>query len=323
MQRFLWVGAELRSDGVSSPALENLRIEFNQDSYLPLLPAIYAVDSPAGDFLQRLLTLFQSFFEGVETEIATLPLLFDPALAPTRFLDWLAGWLGVELDESWSDAKRREAIAEGFAWFARRGTRKGLEHAIEFATGVPVVVEEPILQTACWCLPDGADACCDSCAAEASASDAMVGGDDSVLGWTTVLAPSQPDGTILGTTAILDQSQLIRDDEFGSPLFSDVAHQFSVLVPRSATMSPGALERMRTVVEAAMPAHTAYQFCVIDPLMRVGYQASVGIDTVVAGPPPSMRLGEDAVLGATAALGGSPPVRLDGRARIGVSARIE
>ena len=323
-RRYLWVGVELRSDGDRSPGLENLRVEFNQSGYMPLLPAIYAADTAAGDFLPRLLTLFQGFFEGVETEISTLARLFDPALAPQGFLDWLAGWLGVELYESWPEAKRRQAIAEAFAWFARRGTRRGLEHAIEFATGIPAIVEEPIVETACWCLPEGPDACCHACASESTAGDeAPASGDDSVLGCTTVLAPSQPDGAIVGTTAVLDQSQLIRDDEFGSPLFSDVAYQFSVLVPRSALASPGAVERLRAVVDAAMPAHTTYQICAIDALMRVGYQARVGVDTMVGGPPPSMRLGDGSSLGETAALGGPPPVRLDGRARIGIGARIE
>jgi phage tail-like protein len=322
-QRYLWVGAEFRSDGSNSATLDNLRLEYNQAGYLSLLPAIYATESVCGDFLPRLLALFQGFFEGVESEISNLPLLFDQALAPKAFLDWLAGWLGVELDDSWPEAKQRQAIAEGFQWFARRGTRKGLEHSIQFVTGIPAVVEEPIQQAEWWCLPGEGDACCAECAAEAADSAAAeTRSEDSVLGWSTMLAPSQPDGAVLGRTAILDQSKLIQDQEFGSPLFSDVAYQFSVLVPRSALMCPAALPQLRAVIESEMPAHTTYQICVVDPRMRVGYQARVGIDSVVAGPPPSMRLGEGSTLGTEAVLGGTPPALLGQQRRNGITARI-
>lgn len=322
-QRYLWVGAEFRSDGSSSATLDNLRLEYNQAGYLSLLPAIYATESVCGDFLPRLLALFQGFFEGVESEISDLPLLFDPDLSPTTFLDWLAGWLGVELDDSWPEAKQRQAIAEGFQWFARRGTRKGLEHSIQFVTGIPAVVEEPIQQAEWWCLPGEGHACCAECgagAADSAATETL--SEDSVLGWSTMLAPSQPDGAVLGRTAILDQSKLIRDQEFGSPLFSDVAYQFSVLVPRSALTCPEALPQLRAVIESEMPAHTTYQICVVDARMRVGYQARVGIDSMVAGPPPSMRLGDGSTLGTEAVLGGTPPALLGQRSQIGITARI-
>jgi phage tail-like protein len=316
---YLWVGAELRGNGLATPRLENLRVEFNQSGYLPLLPAIYAGDQICQEFLPRLLALFQGFFEGVESEIHGLPRLFDPAFAPQSFLSWLAGWLGVELDDSWPESKQREAIADAFAWFARRGTRKGLQHSIFFQTGVRAAVEEPILQSAWWSLPDSPESCCASCSAEHSEDPLS---EDSELGWTTVLAPSQPDGAVIGTTAILDQSLLIEDQDFGAPLFSDVAYRFAVLVQRSALACPASLDHLRSVIEREMPAHTSYHLCVVDPLMRVGYQCRVGLDAIVAGPPPAMRLGESFTLGADAVLGGPAPALLGQGTRLGFSARI-
>jgi|HubBroStandDraft_2_1064218.scaffolds.fasta_scaffold00091_22 phage tail-like protein len=321
-QRYLWVGAELRSLGAASATLKNLRLEFNQEGYLPLLPAIYATEPTCGDFLPRLLALFQGFFEGVELEITNLPELFDPALTPKAFIDWLAGWMGVEIDESWPEAKQRQAISEAFLWFGRRGTRKGFEHTILFVTGIPVVVEEPIQQMEWWCLAGSEEACCADCATEAASIAQDPLSEDSVLGWSTMLAPSDPNGAVLGATAVLDQSKLITDEEFGSPLFSDVAYQFSVLVPRSALACPEAMAKLRAVIEAEMPAHTTYRICIVDPLMRVGYQSRVGIDSIVGGPPPSMRLGEGSALGTASVLGGSPPALLGQQTRIGITARI-
>jgi phage tail-like protein len=316
-KRYLWVGAELHSDGTSSAELRNLRVEFDQEGYLPFLPAIYRNDAACEEFLPRLLALFQGFFEGVESEITDLRLLFDQRVAPKNFLCWLAGWLGLSLDDSWPEAKQRQTIAEAFAWFGRRGTRQGLEHSIRLRSGIDAVVEEPITQAALWCLPGAEDACCAACAAESAAGEpsASLSG-DSVLGWTTVLAASQPDGAIVGSTAILDQSQLIDAEDFGVPLFNDVAWRFAVVVPRSALVCPDAEAHLRAVIADEMPAHTAYRLCVVDPRMRVGYQARVGIDTIIGGAEPPSRLGEGS------ALGGDPAGAIGISSRVGVTTRV-
>jgi hypothetical protein len=45
---------------------------------------------------------------------------------------------------------------------------------------------------------------------------------------------------------------------------------------------------VRAVIEREKPAHTTYHLCVIEPRMRVGAQARLGIDTIVSqGPPPA------------------------------------
>ena len=45
------------------------------------------------------------------------------------------------------------------------------------------------------------------------------------------------------------------------------------------------------MIDAEKPAHTDYHLCLVEPDMRVGFQAQVGIDTIVGGPPPPLRLG--------------------------------
>jgi hypothetical protein len=71
-----------------------------------------------------------------------------------------------------------------------------------------------------------------------------------------------------------------------------------------------------------MPAHTAYQLCIVDPQMRIGYQCRVGLDSIIAGPPPTMQLGETAELGVDAVLGGPHRATLGQGSRVGISARI-
>jgi hypothetical protein len=45
------------------------------------------------------------------------------------------------------------------------------------------------------------------------------------------------------------------------------------------------------VLDREKPAHTTYTLCTIGPRMRVGATARVGVDAIVAGPPPPTALG--------------------------------
>ena len=253
--------------------------------------------------LARWLTLFESAFDGQQASIDALARLFDPAAAPEEGLPWLAGWLATELPEAWGGERRRHAIAGAFARSARRGTVAGLREAIADEAGMECVIEEPIVQAGWWALPDDA-------APEAEAAL-------SVLGSTTMLAVGEPQGAVAGTTAVLDGSFLSPQEAYATPLFRDVAHQFTVRIYHGSTFSEDAVGLARRVLDRERPAHTTYHLCVVEPCMRVGHQARIGIDAVVAGPaeptllggpeagglvlggPPSERLGETTALGRT------------------------
>ena len=45
------------------------------------------------------------------------------------------------------------------------------------------------------------------------------------------------------------------------------------------------------MIEREKPAHTAYHLCVIEPRMRVGSQARIGVDAIIAQGPPAVQLG--------------------------------
>ncbi len=307
---YLWlgatiVGATIESNGLVSPRFSNLRIEFDQAGYARHLPAIYQTRTEDLDGLQRFLGLFESFFVDAESEIGDLERLFDPETAPSEWLDWLAGWLALDIDQNWSDDKKREAISEAWDRHRWRGTARGLRSALRLYAGLDALIEEPLLQSSWWALAPEDDT--ESPAAEAS-----------VLGFTTMLAASEPAGAILGSSAILDQSQLITRDGYGTPLFEATAHQFSVrLFPRQLS-GIDQLDDIREVIEREKPAHTLYHLCVVEPRLRVGYQARLGVDSVVGGdlPEPS-SLGGSAPDGASLVLGGAPAGRLGASSHVG------
>lgn len=104
----------------------------------PMLPAILQEDPVA-------MRLTEAFDEVVAPAIATLDCLYsyvDPRLAPTDFLDWLAGWVGVELNENWPVERQRAVVAAAVVLHRMRGTIAGLRAYLELATGGAVDIAD-------------------------------------------------------------------------------------------------------------------------------------------------------------------------------------
>lgn len=305
---YIWIGAEFWSEGIGSPALSQMQLDYDHVTYLQHLPDIYGEHPLGRQVLGRFLSLFESVFEEVEAKISALPALFDPDAISADWLPWLANWLDVELREDWEVAQQREAIIAAVGLHGQRGTRRGLEAAIRRALNLDVVIEEPIIQADWWRLPDES-----SC----SASD-----DLSILGFTTVLAATEPQGAVVGSTATLDGSHLITEEEFGAPLFQDLAHRFTVQLYRGHHLTPETLGALAAVLDREKPAHTIYHLCLVEPCMRVGFQARLGIDTIVAGPAPAKRLGDQTRSGTQIILSGDGAGRLGQQSQIGSTTRL-
>jgi phage tail-like protein len=321
--KYLWCGALFSSEGLGTPVVSQLRVEFDYPSYARYLPAIYHDRAKCDDFLERLLSLFESIFDDVEQEIDSLPKLFDPRVAPKEFLPWLAGVLGLELDDNWSEANQRKIIAEIFRLHGRRGTPAGLRESLRIFAQVNATIEEPLVNSAWWTLPSTTADCCETCSGSSGvASDDWQGLENSILGSTTMLAVAQPQGAVVGTSATLDQSSLITVDEFGSPLFADTAYQFSVRVYRAQVRCAEVVTRIRAILDQEKPAHTTYHLCIVEPRMRVGFQSRVGVDTVIGGQARSLALGSDQVLGEDTLLAGAAASRVGIESRLGLTTRL-
>jgi len=316
---YLWAGAWFSGDGLASPVISQVRVEFDHETYLASLPAIYRKPQ-CREFLLRFLSLLETFNQETEDAIHNLPALFDPCAAAAVYLPWLADWLALDLQEDWDEATVRRAIQAAFASYGRRGTPAGLKAALKQYAGVDAIIEEPLLHASLWALPAPVQDPCGT--PPAGTPVTWQNTENSVLGYTTMLAPAQAQGAVVGTTAVLDQSHLIEDSDFGAPLFEDVAFQFSVSVYRGQVSCPAALPLVQSVIEKEKPAHTAYQLCVIEAQMRVGFQARVGIDAVVGGKPTSIRLGDTTGLGIATALGGQPAGRIGAENQLGITTLV-
>ncbi len=304
--RYLWIGIRWLGDALSTPSLSQIRAEFDHTGYMSDLPEIYREPpGPDVDFLTRFLALFEGGFEGIERKIEETIALLDPDAAPANGLEWLASFLALSLPAGATGARRRELIRNAFTRYARRGTPAAIRQAIWDETGIQAIIEEPIQQAAWWALP----------AAPTCPPGAPVFG--GLLGVDTVLAAVEPQGAVLGSTAILDRSNLIAADQYGVPLFDELAHQFTVGIYRRDAAHPAKVASLAAVVEREKPAHTLARICVIEPRMRVGYQARLGIDTIVSGAPEPAPLGAGDLV-----LAGESPGHLDRNAEVGISTRL-
>ncbi|HEV7606290.1 MAG TPA: PA14 domain-containing protein [Steroidobacteraceae bacterium] len=118
--------------------------------------------------------------------------------------------------------------------------------------------------------------------------------------------------------AVVGESGPLAQSEFGAGLFADYAHLFTVLAPAGSCRDASHRAELRAAIDAEKPAHTDYHLCFVEPRMRVGFQARLGIDAIVGnGPPPlrldGTRLDRDSFLDDAAPGGG----RVAARARLG------
>lgn len=93
----------------------------NPNPLITAMPALYQGES----FLERFLSVFDDHLAPILTTLDTQDAYLDPMLAPPDFLPWLAGWVGLELDENWSEQQQRRLIAQAVAMLQWRGTSRG------------------------------------------------------------------------------------------------------------------------------------------------------------------------------------------------------
>ena len=102
------------------------------------LPGLYRDD----DLAQRLTAAFDESLAPVLAALDNFSAYLDPALAPADFLEWLAGWVGVALDENWPPERQRDLVARAAELYRRRGTAGALADQVALYTGaVPEIVE--------------------------------------------------------------------------------------------------------------------------------------------------------------------------------------
>jgi phage tail-like protein len=88
-----------------------------------------------------------------------------------------------------------------------------------------------------------------------------------------------------------------------SPASSDLAHNFTIVMPRAAVTDVAQLERL---IAAQKPAHTIAALRLVDSSFRIGRQSSIGVDTLI-GSAPALPLGLGHLAQGLGTTAGGPP----------------
>lgn len=316
--RRLWVAVELFGNGRHTPALAALRATGSRFSYRDrYLPALYgeplqgeAGDRPGraggADFLERLLALFEGEFTRTEGRIAEAHRLTQPGSCPPEALAWLGRWLGLAFDPALPAERRRQCLAAMPLLWPLHGTARGLELAIELATGgrvegdritagavsrgIAVVVEHwRLRRTAATILGAELFDRDDPLVAGLVRSGNSLVGDSLVLGdplrgefLALFRRLTDPTGTRPGDTP-RPAGEPARA-QARSALYAGLAHRVTVLVHEQ--IAPQDLGLIRRVAELHAPAHVQVTVQASTTPFLCAVASLVGVDSyLLAGPP--------------------------------------
>jgi phage tail-like protein len=102
------------------------------------LPAMLQAD----EFCVRFTEGLDPVLAPVLSTIDNVDAYVDPWLTPPDFLDWLAGWFGLELDATWPEERRRALVANALELGRWRGTVIGLAMLVELYTGAAAEIDD-------------------------------------------------------------------------------------------------------------------------------------------------------------------------------------
>jgi phage tail-like protein len=354
--RYLWLRLTLTGDGKSTPAVTRIVVEFPRVSLRRYLPSVYGMDPVAADFTDRFTALFDTTLRSIENRIDTLHELFDPATAPVEraagaaapdFLTWLATWVGVSLSRHWPEATRRAMLKEATRSYTRRGTSTGLSSLLFTFLGFDQRgCPESCVRSPCTPRPLN---CAPELAACPPAQPPLILEHFKLRRWLYVGAGRLGDDAMLWGRRIVNRSQLSGATHTGNarlglldcppdsapatkllstpdPLrdpFHVYAHKFTVFVPARVKMRDWQRRGLERLLAEESPAHTQWDIEYVEPRFRVGVQALIGFDSVIARVPRGIRLNDNRLGQGTVVppdLGRPPLVGIN--ARVGETTRL-
>ncbi|MEI6067224.1 MAG: phage tail protein [Methylococcaceae bacterium] len=345
--RYLWLRLEFVGNGKATPIINSIIIEFPRISLRRYLPAVFGMEPISADFTDRFLGLFDTSLRSIETKLDNQARYFDPLSTPAErnpktgvdFLSWLASWIGVSMDQNWSETKRRLFLKRAGKLFDLRGTREGLRRQLLLLLDMEADTKAcPDTRPKLRCCPKPAN-----CAPPEQEPDVwqpplLILEHYQLRRWLFVGAGRLGDQAILWGKRIVNRSQLnegaqvgqtqlkTTQDPYRDPFYV-YAHKFTVFVPARFGRSDKQRKSLENLLKAETPAHTQYQIEYVEPGFRIGVQAMIGFDAVIGRPIREITLdatplGSASLLGKPAYDQGDPAFQLGREGHIGITTRL-
>lgn len=268
-KRYLWL--KLVLSGLSPGAkaeVREMRVYYPRLSYLRYLPAVYQEDPASREFLQRFLSMFETVFSGLEATVERIPEVFDPEHTPKEFLDWLAQWLDLGIEEEWSPAVKSKLISRAASLYQKKGRPDGLAEFIEIVTNKRPLIQESF-----------------------ETERPFVLGESANLGFGTrvfrrpMAELPRDQRTILGSASILGTTRIRVNTQVPMNPFRAAAHHFTLLLD----LSPQEFQRhergLHRIIRENSPAHVGYDIRLVSGA-GLGSDMALEVNSRVEDPQP-------------------------------------
>jgi phage tail-like protein len=235
---------------------------------------VFQDDDQSRLFLDRFLSIFQTTFDDIDHLLDNLWHLFDPNMTPAKVFPWLAAWVALPVDPGMTLAKQRQLLKSAFQTYLIRGTVAGLQEVIQAYAGVANIRILEHFRLRNWTfLP-------------------VSGGlNEGARLWSrNYYARLQ-----VGVSSTVGSFRLTNAPAPAAEPYDWGANQFSVLFPANPYTVSDTTAAIETVLTREKPAHTQAFLCPVFPRLRVGVQATLGVDAYV-GKANAMILGKLATL---------------------------
>ncbi len=295
--RYLNLKIKLYGDEYHTPLVNQVLVYFPRLSYLRYLPPTFQEDDQGKDFMERFLSLFESFSSDMDERISGISKYFDPQAVNSEFLDWLSSWMAVSKDDNWPIDKKRVLVQNAYRFYKSRGTLKGLKEIVEFYTEKPAfIIEHFRLKTP------------------------VVLGANSTVGVTTVVGKAPTKMLILEESSTLGDFALTETDDPPEKPFGIDAFDFTIFVNTSVLKNKSQRQRTKTIIQEEKPAYTRCMIRTCNDSMTLGIHSIIGMETAVSRGFSPMQLGVTSFLGTKTFVGTSYPAKgtIGAHSRIGV-----
>jgi phage tail-like protein len=290
--RYLWLRLDLTGPGDATPRVGRVEIEFPRVGLARMLPAAFREDPVSADLTDRFTAVMDRPLFDVEARIDHNAALYDPEAAPAKpgadMLSFLASWLGLRFEGRWPVERRRRVLRAMGRLLYLRGTVEGLRQALIAYFGWRT--DEG---GSCTPVPAGCHPRCGLPAAPGAGLPMMVLEHWRLRRWLFLGAGRLGDAAMLWGAGILDKVELDRGARLNASEVNSVhdtlrdpfhvtAWKFSLFLPARYGRQAAERASIARLVDAFRPAHAAPRIVYVAPRMRIGIQAAIGFDTVIA-----------------------------------------
>ncbi len=262
--RYLWLRLEL-DGGSATPAVRAATVVYPRRGIAAYLPAVFLEQDQDTRFLERFVGALEQTWKPLEDAVGSFDRELRPETAGPAMLAFLASWLDEPLQPEWGAAARRGAVRGAAGHLFRRGTPRAVQAALARHLAARRGVDPERLQ--------GAPFVWEHFRARVRVQP---GGDaPGLLFGSEVMRRLRLGSQALGWGTLRD---------LGSPETDAVAvhaHRFSVFVPRALAPSPEDVRALEGVLRREQPAGTVGEVVLVEPRLRLGAQATLGVDTVL------------------------------------------